>query len=103
MFEYDRSLPLGFEEYSSIEKDAFTIRDVSYASPLDGKVPAFLVVPNRESQPSPAVIFMHPGQGNRTTFLSEAEALASRGVLSLLIDAPSMRNPPQTMDPKNKK
>lgn len=93
MFEYDRSLPLGFEEYSSIKRDGYTIRDVSYVSPLGGKVPAYLVVPNREAQTSPAVIFMHPGQGNRTTFLSEAEALASKGVLSLLIDAPSMRNP----------
>ncbi|MFS0557728.1 alpha/beta hydrolase [Brevibacillus sp. 179-C9.3 HS] len=93
MFEYDRSLPLGFEESSSIKKDGYTIKDVLYVSPLGGSVPAYLVVPNVEAQPFPAVIFMHPGQGNRATFLPEAEALASQGVLSLLIDAPANRNP----------
>ncbi|WP_152392739.1 alpha/beta hydrolase family protein [Paenibacillus guangzhouensis] len=90
--EYDRSLPFGFEELSSIRKDEYTIKDVSYLSPLGGKVPAYYVVPNGEG-PFPAVIFMHPGQGNKTTFLYEAEDLASRGIISLLIDAPSNRNP----------
>ncbi|HYF91739.1 MAG TPA: hypothetical protein VD969_05805 [Symbiobacteriaceae bacterium] len=34
---------------------------------------------------------MHPGQGTRTTFLSEAMALAETGVVSLLVDAPYLR------------
>ena len=103
MFAYDRSLPLGFEESSSVKKDGYSIRDVFYLSPLGGKVPAYLVVPNIEAQTLPAVIFMHPGQGNRTTFLSEAEALAAKGVISLLIDAPSMRNPlPQDLSQEQK-
>lgn len=94
MFEYDRSLPLGFKEYSSRKKDRYVVKDVSYVSPHGGEVPSYLVIPNEEGQLFPAVIFMHPGQGNRTTFLSEAEALASRGVISLLISAPSMRQVP---------
>lgn len=98
VFEYDRSLPLGFKEFSIIRKDGYTVRDVSYLSPRGGNVPAYLVVPNKEGQSFPAVVFLHPGQGNRVTFLSEAEALASKGVISLLIDAPSMRKaPPQEM------
>ncbi|MGG0813023.1 dienelactone hydrolase family protein [Paenibacillus alvei] len=100
--EYDRSLPLGFEELSSIRKDEHTIKDVSYLSPHGGKVPAYLVVPNGEG-PFPAVIFLHPGQGNKTTFLSEAEELALRGIISLLIDAPSKRNPlPQEQSEEQK-
>lgn len=95
MFEYERSLPLGFEESSSIEKNGYTIKDVRFDSPLGGKIPAYLVVPHTDAEPVPAVIFMHPGQGNRTTFLAEAETLAAQGVLSLLIDAPSVREPLQ--------
>ena len=98
MFEYERSLPLGFKEFSIIRKDGYTVRDVSYLSPLDGEVPAYLVVPNKDGQSFPAVVFLHPGQGNRATFLSEAEDLASKGIISLLIDAPSMRKaPPQDL------
>lgn len=93
MFTYDRSLPLDFEESSCIEKEGYTIRDVSYLSPYGGKVPAYLVVPTSEG-PFPAVVFMHPGQGNRTSFLPEAEALALKGVVSLLIAAPATRNHP---------
>ncbi|WP_289138694.1 S9 family peptidase [uncultured Brevibacillus sp.] len=93
MFAYDRSLPLDFEESSCIEKEGYTIRDVSYLSPYGGKVPAYLVVPTSDG-PFPAVVFMHPGQGNRTSFLAEAEALALKGVVSLLIAAPATRNHP---------
>jgi len=90
VFNYDPALPLRFEEYASAEKDGYTVKDVSYASPYGGNVPAYLVVPNGRG-PFPAVVFMHPGQGNRQTFLAEAESLASKGVLSLLIDAPFLR------------
>lgn len=93
MFTYDRSLPLDFEESSSIEKEGYTIRDVSYLSPYGGKVPAYLVVPTSDG-PFPAVVFMHPGQGNRASFLPEAEALALKGIVSLLIAAPATRNQP---------
>ncbi|WP_078410694.1 alpha/beta hydrolase family protein [Priestia abyssalis] len=91
MLDYERSLSLDFEESSCIEKDGYTVRDVSYLSPYGGKVPAYLVVPDTGG-PFPAVVFMHPGQGNRTTFLSEAEALALKGIVSLLITAPAMRS-----------
>lgn len=102
VLEYERSLPLNFEESSCIEKDGYTVRDVSYLSPYGGRVPAYLVVPDANG-PSPAVVFMHPGQGNRTTFLSEAEALALNGVVSLLITAPAMRSrPPKDLSEEQK-
>ncbi len=90
MFAYDRTGPSGYEESSVVMKDGYVIRDVTYASPHGGKVPAFLVVPDKEG-PFPGIFFMHSGQGNRTTFLPEAEALAAKGVVSLLIDAPFLR------------
>lgn len=90
MFTYERVWPVHFEEHSSVRKDGYTTRDGFYASPYGGNVPAYVVVPHTEG-PCPAVIFMHPGQGNRTTFLPEAETLAARGVVSLLLDAPFLR------------
>ncbi|HEY4590308.1 MAG TPA: prolyl oligopeptidase family serine peptidase, partial [Thermoanaerobaculia bacterium] len=40
----------------------------------------------------PAVLFLHPGQGNRSTFLDEAVGLAKeRGFVSLTVDAPFLR------------
>ncbi|MEI4624089.1 acetylxylan esterase [Bacillus pfraonensis] len=90
MLEYDRNLALDFQEVSSVVYDSHTVKDINYLSPCGGTVPAYLVVP-KTSTPSPAVIFMHPGQGNRKTFLPEAEKLALNSVFSLLIDAPFVR------------
>lgn len=89
-YEYDNSLSLEVEEHSSIKKSGYTIRDISYASPLGGRVPAYLVVPHTD-RPSPAILYLHPGQGNRSTFLGEAEKMAEKGFVSLLIDAPFLR------------
>ena len=66
------------------------VRDLSYASPRGGRVPAFLVAPH-PAQHLPAVVFLHHGQGNRKTFLDEAVELAGAGLVSLLIDAPGFR------------
>jgi len=66
------------------------VRDISYASPRGGRVPAYLVVP-RGSGPFAGLVFVHWGQGNRSEFLAEATALAGDGVESLLIDAPFNR------------
>jgi hypothetical protein len=33
VFEYDLSLPIDFEELSTVTKDCYTVRDVSYLSP----------------------------------------------------------------------
>lgn len=65
MFAYDRTLVLDFEESSSVTKDGYTVRDVSYVSPYGGKVPAYLVVPNTDGS-LPAIVYVHPGDGNRS-------------------------------------
>jgi dienelactone hydrolase len=63
---------------------------VSYASVAPGRVDAFLVAPPGEGK-FPGVIFVHPGPGNRYTFLEEAIQLARHRAVSLLIDAPWSR------------
>jgi cephalosporin-C deacetylase-like acetyl esterase len=72
-------------------KDGERIQDVSFKSPLRGKVSAYLVVPS-EPQPRAGLIFGHWGEGDRGEFADEAVVLAHPGFVSLCLDA-SFRRP----------
>ena len=87
---YDPSAPLGVELKALSEKDGAAVMDLSYASPRGGRVAGYLVLP-RGRGPFPGVLFLHPGQGDRSTFLDEAIALAGRGIAALTIDNPEQR------------
>ncbi|MGH9961676.1 MAG: alpha/beta hydrolase family protein, partial [Pyrinomonadaceae bacterium] len=94
-FDYDAKQPLDVRELKQERRADATIIDLTYASPRGGRVPAYLVLPNGKGR-FPVVLFGHwmmPGspQRNRSEFLDEAVALASAGVISLLIDAPLVR------------
>jgi hypothetical protein len=80
--------------------------DLSYASPLGGRVPAYLVRPRRGGAATaaavqaattapaachPAAVLVNPGQGNHGTFLDEEVDLGGRSLVSLPIGAPSTR------------
>jgi hypothetical protein len=68
LFDYDGSLPPALELVSSQEREACTLQDVTYDSPVGGKVPAYIVRP----QANPAfagAVFVHWGQGDRNEFL----------------------------------
>ncbi len=94
-FDYDSSSPLDVQETNVIERSGVKIHDITYASPLGGRVPAYLVVPAREGHFA-AILFGHwmmkgsPFR-NRTEFLDEAVLLARAGAVSLLIDTPFVR------------
>jgi dienelactone hydrolase len=77
---------IGFEVITSIDKEGFSISDVNYQSPFNGQVPAYLFIPY-QAYSFPAVVFMHYGQGHKETFFNEAQVLATKGFVSLLIDA----------------
>lgn len=85
-FDYDASAPLDVQ----VVKTEGRVIDLSYASPMGGRVPAFLVLPEGDGK-HPAAVFLHPGQGDRSTFLKEAVAMAERGLVSLLIGGPFTR------------
>ncbi len=87
---YDATAPLGVELKALTEKDGAAVMDLSYASPRGGRVAGYLVLP-RGKGPFPGVLFLHPGQGGRSTFLDEAVALAGRGIASLTIDDPEQK------------
>ncbi|MCP4661331.1 MAG: alpha/beta fold hydrolase [bacterium] len=94
LFDYDPQAPLEATEHGSETRGEARVVDLTYASPHGGRVTAYLVLPPGDG-PFAAVLFLHPGQGDRSTFVAEAVALAARGVVSLSIDAP-FRRPGET-------
>lgn len=90
LFDYDATAPLDVREAGTEKRGDIRVVDLSYSSALGGRVPAYLVLPAGEGK-HPAVLFLHPGQGNRSTFVDEAVDLAGRGIVSLTIGAPFTR------------
>jgi dienelactone hydrolase len=92
-FDYDWQAPLAAEVLASRPRDGSVVEDVTFASPRGGKVPAYLIVPQRPSLAGPyaGLIFVHWGEGDREEFVEEASALAGYGVVSLCLDAPYRR------------
>ena len=91
LFDYDASAPLDVKEAGTEKRGDVRVVDLSYASPMGGTVPAYLILPPGEGK-HPAVLFLHPGQGDRSTFVDEAVGLAARhGFVSLTISAPFLR------------
>ena len=99
IFDYDQKAPLDIKEVGVIKRDDALIHDITYASPKNGRVTAYLVVPARRGRYA-GVVFGHWGHGTRTEFLPEAMLYARAGVVSLLVDdldvrpAPWRRNAP---------
>jgi len=93
LYAYDRLAPLDLREEGVREKSGVAIRDVSYASPRGGRVPAYLIVPPGPG-PFAGIVFMHPAGGaNRAHFRDEAVELAKFGAVCITIDAPNVRPP----------
>ena len=87
---YDARVPLAVEEKPVKDYGTSRLVDLSFASPRGGRVPAYAVIPARGGHPA-GIVWQHWGQGDRSSFLPEALALAERGAASLLVDAPFRR------------
>ena len=90
-FAYNSELPFEFTVLSEQVEDRARIQDVSFKSPLSGKVSAYLIVPP-EPQIRAGLIFGHWGEGDRREFVDEAVILARLGFVSFCLDA-SFRRP----------
>lgn len=93
MFDYDREAPLEVQESGVERRGAAIVHDLSYASPTLGRVSAYLTEPVGKTR-CPAIIFLHWGQGDRATFLSEALVYAESGVECLMVDESPLRHFP---------
>lgn len=90
---YDRAADFAVEERGKETRGDAMVRDITYftvAAPKFGRGAAYVVQPRTQS-PRAAILWVHwlgaPATTNRTEFLDEAVALASHGVVSLLVDA----------------
>jgi cephalosporin-C deacetylase-like acetyl esterase len=67
-------------------RDGVRIQDISFKSPLSGRVSAYLILPSM-ARPQAGLIFGHWGQGNRDEFVDESVVLAHLGLASVCLDA----------------
>lgn len=94
LFDYDSKAPPDIREKSIVEKEGVKIVDLTYASPSDGRVPAYVVQPPATKGQYAGIIFLHRGDANREQFLPEAITYAKAGAVSILIDSPNVRPAP---------
>jgi cephalosporin-C deacetylase-like acetyl esterase len=87
--DYEPASTVDFDEASIEDRDGVAIHDLTYSSPGHGHVTAYWIVPRQQPRVA-ALIYVHPGPGNRMNFLDEALLLArgAPAAASLLIEAP---------------
>ena len=89
-FDYDRSASLDVRPVGSHEHDGWIGSELTHVTPFDRRRAAYVVRPTGEG-PLPVILYVHwyelaAADSNRTQFYEEAQAMAKRGVLSLLIE-----------------
>ncbi len=90
LFNYDATADLAIQEIGvETKNDNVSVHDITFKA-ADQTIKAYLVIPPG-SGPFPGILWTHwlgePETTNRTQFLQEAVALASNGIVSLLVDA----------------
>jgi len=96
-FAYQREAPQAFTVLGEQVRAGARIQDISFKSPLRGKVSAYLILP-LTARPQAGLIFGHWGQGNRAEFVDESVVLAHLGIASVCLDASFCR--PQAYEPE---
>jgi dienelactone hydrolase len=92
LFRYDTHADLGIHDNGTLHRDSVAVHDLSFIAvpATQQRVNAYLVVPNGKG-PFAGILWAHwlgePATSNRTQYLDEAVALASKGIASLLVDA----------------
>jgi hypothetical protein len=90
LYAYDSSAPLGVREAGVTTSGGIAVRDLSFVSPVRGRVPAYLVLPPGDG-PFPVVLYAPGSSGTRDELLGDAQALAARGVAGFLFTPPHIR------------
>jgi len=90
LFAYDAEAPLDIQEENRRRGEGVTVIDLTYASPMGGRVPATLVVPDGDG-PFAGLILQHGMPSSRQAMISTAETYARLGALAISIDAPFAR------------
>lgn len=90
LFDYDRTATLDVRPVGSREHEGWIGSELTYATPFDRRRAAYVVRPTGEG-PFPVILYVHwyepaAPDSNRTQFYEEAQTMAKRGALSLLIE-----------------
>jgi dienelactone hydrolase len=91
LFEYDRGAPFDIREAGQRSAGGVLTRNITYASPSGTRRAAFLLRPESAATPLAAVLYVHwyepeSPDSNRTQFVEEAQRLAGRGAVALLVE-----------------
>lgn len=95
LFDDDPRQPLNIEESLSVDRGNFTEMTLSYASPMGGRVPATLMVPDGDG-PFAGLILMHGQSLSRQRWLPWGRLYAEAGAVVILIDGPQHRPQPRS-------
>ena len=90
LVDYDAELPLDIQEVGSEPYDGYDIIDLTYASPMGGRVPAYLYMPHDESRQA-GMLLMHGMPGDRSNSARLARQYVEAGAVVLAISAPWAR------------
>lgn len=90
LYAYDASRPLDVRQARTQERSGVVIHDFTFASPVRGRVPAYVVVPSGRG-PFPAVLMQPGSNGDRETVLEDLVGLARRGVAGMTFTPPQIR------------
>jgi uncharacterized protein len=90
LFAYDATAPLDTQEQNRRRAEGVTVIDLTYASPMGGRVPATLVIPDGEG-PFAGLLMQHGMPSTRQPLVPGAETYARMGAVVALIDAPFNR------------
>ena len=91
IFAYDASLALDVRIEGQIRTRNIIEEDLSFASPMGGRVPAFLWRPAEGEGPYPAIVGMHGLPGDRHQLRETGLAYAAAGAIVLAISGPTGR------------
>jgi cephalosporin-C deacetylase-like acetyl esterase len=88
---YDASQPVDLVEGEVETRDnGVTVTDITFASATGERATAWLVAPPGDG-PFAGIVYLHGSETNRDDFLDEAEAMATGGAVSIVLDAPFAR------------
>ncbi len=90
LFSYDAQAPLDIQEENRQRDGGLTVIEFNYASPLGGRVPAVLVVPDGKG-PFAGLVFMHGSGGSCGDLDEVAKSYARLGAVAITISGPSAR------------
>ena len=92
VFGYDARAPLDVRVRSSRDVGDVSVREITYASPKGGRVPAIVIAPVAKG-PFAGLILQHGLPGRGADMAAAGEDFARLGAVVVLIDAPFDRRP----------